>query len=47
MSSRLEDISRWSDAMVYGLHVPDTGRLEAKGIPRGASAATRNSSPIL
>jgi glutamate-1-semialdehyde 2,1-aminomutase len=30
----------WSDPMVYGLHVPGTGRLEAKGIPRGASAGT-------
>jgi glutamate-1-semialdehyde 2,1-aminomutase len=26
--------------MVYGLHVPGTGRLEATGIPRGASGAT-------
>ncbi len=30
----------WSDQMVYGLHVPGTGRLEAKGIPVGASANT-------
>ncbi len=30
----------WSDSMVYGLHVPGTGRLEATGIPRGASAST-------
>ncbi len=30
----------WSDSMVYGLHIPGTGRLEAKGIPRSASAAT-------
>ena len=30
----------WSDPMVYGLHIPGTGRLEAKGIPRGASSAT-------
>ncbi len=30
----------WSDPMVYGLHIPGTGRLEATGIPRGASAAT-------
>lgn len=35
----------WSDSMVYGLHVPGTGRLEAKGIPRGASAATREFFP--
>ena len=27
----------WSDQMVYGLHIPGTGRLEATGIPRGAS----------
>ena len=30
----------WSDSMVYGLHIPGTGRLEAKGIPRGASSST-------
>jgi len=30
----------WSDSMIYGLHIPGTGRLEAKGIPRGASAST-------
>ena len=30
----------WSDQMVYGLHIPGTGRLEATGIPRGASAST-------
>lgn len=30
----------WSDQMVYGLHIPGTGRLEATGIPRGASRAT-------
>jgi glutamate-1-semialdehyde 2,1-aminomutase len=30
----------WSDQMVYGLHIPGTGRLEATGIPRGANAAT-------
>lgn len=35
----------WSDTMVYGLHVPGTGRLEAKGIPRGASAATQEFFP--
>ena len=35
----------WSDPMVYGLHVPGTGRLEATGIPRGASAATREFFP--
>jgi glutamate-1-semialdehyde 2,1-aminomutase len=35
----------WSDPMVYGLHVPGTGRLEAKGIPRGASASTKEFFP--
>ena len=35
----------WSDPMVYGLHVPGTGRLEAKGIPRGASSSTEEFFP--
>ncbi len=35
----------WSDSMVYGLHIPGTGRLEAKGIPRGASANTQEFYP--
>jgi len=35
----------WSDQMVYGLHVPGTGRLEAMGIPRGASKATEEFFP--
>ena len=35
----------WSDGMVYGLHVPGTGRLEAKGIPHGASASTQEFFP--
>jgi glutamate-1-semialdehyde 2,1-aminomutase len=35
----------WSDAMVYGLHIPGTGRLEATGIPRGSSAGTREFFP--
>ena len=35
----------WSDPMVYGLHIPGTGRLEATGIPRGASAATKEFFP--
>ncbi|MCA2001037.1 MAG: aminotransferase class III-fold pyridoxal phosphate-dependent enzyme, partial [Chloroflexi bacterium] len=35
----------WSDQMVYGLHIPGTGRLEATGIPRGASAATKEFFP--
>jgi glutamate-1-semialdehyde 2,1-aminomutase len=35
----------WSDQMVYGLHVPGTGRREATGIPRGASANTQEVFP--
>jgi glutamate-1-semialdehyde 2,1-aminomutase len=35
----------WSDSMVYGLHVPGTGRMEAKGIPRGATASTQEFFP--
>ncbi len=35
----------WSDQMVYGLHVPGTGRLEAKGIPWGASGSTEEFYP--
>lgn len=35
----------WSDPMVYGLHIPGTGRLEAKGIPRGSSASTQEFFP--
>jgi glutamate-1-semialdehyde 2,1-aminomutase len=35
----------WSDQMVYGLHIPGTWRLEATGIPRGASAATEEFFP--
>ncbi len=35
----------WSDQMVFGLHVPGTGRLEATGIPRGASAQTQEFFP--
>jgi len=35
----------WSDPMVYGLHIPGTGRLEAKGIPRGASRDTQEFYP--
>jgi len=30
----------WSDPMLYGLHIPGTGRLEAKGIPASASSKT-------
>jgi len=35
----------WSDSLVYGLHVPGTGRLEAKGIPLGATANTQEFFP--
>ena len=35
----------WSDPMVYSLHIPGTGRLEATGIPRGSSASTREFFP--
>jgi len=35
----------WSDSMVYGLHIPGTGRYEAAGIPRGASAETQEFYP--
>src|SRR5512142_3491541 len=35
----------WSDSMVYGLHVPGTGRMEAKGIPLGATSNTEEFFP--
>jgi glutamate-1-semialdehyde 2,1-aminomutase len=35
----------WSDPMVYGLHIPGTGRREATGIPRGASGHTQEVFP--
>jgi glutamate-1-semialdehyde 2,1-aminomutase len=35
----------WSDSMVYSLHIPGTGRLEATGIPRGSSSATKEFFP--
>jgi glutamate-1-semialdehyde 2,1-aminomutase len=35
----------WSDQMVYGMHIPGTGRMEAKGIPSGASAQTQEFFP--
>ncbi|MCX5993198.1 MAG: aminotransferase class III-fold pyridoxal phosphate-dependent enzyme, partial [Chloroflexi bacterium] len=31
----------WSDQMVFGMHIPGTGRMEAKGIPGGSSAQTQ------
>jgi glutamate-1-semialdehyde 2,1-aminomutase len=35
----------WSDQMVYGLHIPGTRRLEAKGIPAGCSRHTQEFFP--
>ena len=35
----------WSDQMVFGLHIPGTGRLEAKGIPKGANRHTQEFYP--
>jgi glutamate-1-semialdehyde 2,1-aminomutase len=35
----------WSDQMVYGLHIPGTRRLEAKGIPGGATKHTQEVFP--
>ncbi len=35
----------WSDPMVFGLHIPGTGRFEAKGIPAGSSANTQEFFP--
>ena len=35
----------WSDQMVYGLHIPGTGRMEATGIPRGANKHTQEVFP--
>lgn len=35
----------WSDQMIYGLHIPGTGRLEAAGIPRGATGNTQEFYP--
>jgi len=35
----------WSDQLVYGLHIPGTGRLEAKGIPKGANRHTQEFYP--
>jgi len=35
----------WSDQMVFGLHVPGTGRFEAAGIPALASAHTQEFYP--
>ncbi|GAB4308558.1 MAG: glutamate-1-semialdehyde 2,1-aminomutase [Promethearchaeota archaeon] len=35
----------WSDQLVYGLHVPGTGALEAHGIPRGCNKDTQEFFP--
>jgi glutamate-1-semialdehyde 2,1-aminomutase len=35
----------WSDSLVYGMRLPGTGRMEAVGIPRGATANTQESPP--
>ena len=35
----------WSDTLVYGLRVPSTYRMNAKGIPFGATSATRETFP--
>ena len=35
----------WSDQMVFGLHIPGTGRYEAAGIPSGASRHTQEFYP--
>lgn len=35
----------WSDQMVFGLHIPGTGRFEAAGIPRASSAHTQEFYP--
>ena len=35
----------WSDSMVFGLHVPGTGRYESAGIPRGSTSATQEFYP--
>jgi len=35
----------WSDQMVFGIHIPGTGRFEAAGIPRGSSLHTQEFYP--
>jgi len=39
------DYHGWSDQMVYGMRVPGTGRREAIGIPKGATAHTQEVFP--
>jgi glutamate-1-semialdehyde 2,1-aminomutase len=35
----------WSDQLVYGMRLPKTGRMEAVGIPRGATGHTQECNP--
>ncbi|MGA2367857.1 MAG: aminotransferase class III-fold pyridoxal phosphate-dependent enzyme [Dehalococcoidia bacterium] len=35
----------WSDSMVFGMHIPGTGRMEATGIPNSATANTQEFYP--
>jgi glutamate-1-semialdehyde 2,1-aminomutase len=35
----------WSDSMVYGMHIPGSGRLESAGIPRDATRNTQEFYP--
>ncbi|WP_208908651.1 aspartate aminotransferase family protein [Paracidovorax avenae] len=35
----------WSDQLVYGMRLPNTGRMEATGIPRGATGPTQECPP--
>jgi glutamate-1-semialdehyde 2,1-aminomutase len=35
----------WSDQMVFGLHIPGTGRMEATGIPKGVNKHTQEFFP--
>ncbi len=35
----------WSDSMTFGMHIPGTGRMEATGIPVGATANTQEFYP--
>ncbi len=35
----------WSDSMIYGLHIPGTGRFESAGIPVGATRNTQEFFP--
>jgi glutamate-1-semialdehyde 2,1-aminomutase len=35
----------WSDQMVYGLHIPGTGRMEATGIPKSTNRHTQEFYP--